>query len=639
MRRAGLIGALLVLVVLFFAVNILSGLLLQGARLDVTQGRVFTLTDGSRNIAKLSEEPVNLTLYYSAKLAQGQPQIQSYAQRVRELLGEYARISGGTIKVRFVDPEPSSEQEDEAQSMGVTPVPVTQSENLYFGLVGTNTVEGREVIPFLDPSKERLLEYDVSRLLYSLAKPKKKIVGLISSISINGGFSFNPQTRQPTQTPAWQIIEQLRTQFEVRPLTGTVAEIPSDVDVLMIVHPKALDESTLFAIDQYILKGGRAIAFVDPFCESDEAGAQDPTQRASNFDRLLDAWGVEVPHGSIAADKDLAKMVLMGSQQRPDRVTYVGWIGIKGDGLAKDDPTTAQIGVLNFATAGFIRAKAAPAGADGAAPPETPHAVITPLASTTKTAWQMPVAEVLFQPDPRQMLEHYQPGAQALVVAARLTGDVPTAFPQGVPPIDSNTPAKPPGALKSEKGINVILVADVDMLSDTQWVRVQNFFGQQMAQKIADNGDFVINAVDNLSGSSDLIAVRARRGEARPFDLVEKMQRQAEERYAAEQKLLSIKLQETQTKLGELQAKRGADQNSFVLTAEQQAEVDRFRKEMLDTRKQLRAVKLSLNKDIETLGTKLKFINIGLIPLLVALGAVGLGALRASRRRRSTKPV
>lgn len=640
MRRAGLIGALLILIVLFFAVNMLASLTLPGARLDVTQGRVYTLTQGSRNIAKNfdKDEPVTLTLYYSSRLAQGNPDVQSHATRVRELLNEYARMSGGKIKVKFVDPEPSSEQEDVAQGLGVTPIPMSQSESMYFGLVGTNSTDTKEVIPFLDPRKDRFLEYDVSRLLYSLANPKKKVVGLISSLGINGGFSFNQQTRQPTRTPAWQIAEQIKGQFELRPLSGTQEAIPADVDVLMVVHPKALDDTTLFAIDQYILKGGRAMLFVDPFCESDEAAGQDPTARTSNLDKLFDAWGVEVPHGKIAADKEYAKQVMMGSQARPERVTYVGWIGIKPGSLTRDDPTTGQLTMVNFASSGLIKLKDVPPPAAGATPPAAKaHATINPLIQTSATAWIMPVEEILFQADPRQILEHYVAGKEALTLAARLTGEVESAFPNGVTSTDAAKPGKPAGVLKSEKPLNVIVVADVDMLSDNQWVRVQNFFGQSMTQKLADNGDFVVNALDNLSGSSDLITVRARRGEARPFDLVDKMQRNAEERYASEQKALSTKLQETQTKLGELQAKKGQDQNSFVLSAEQQAEVEKFRTEMLSTRKQLRNVQLNLRKDIETLGTKLKFINIGLIPLLVALGALGLGALRASRRRRTVK--
>ena len=635
MRRAGLIGAILLLVVLFFAVNMLAGVGLRGVRYDATQGSLFTLTSGSRSIARSFDEPVTLTLYYSAKLAQGRPDIQSYALRVTELLEEFARLSGGKIKIVRIDPQPSSEEEDEAVAQGITNIPVSPTDFLYFGLVGTNSVDTREVIPFLDPSRERFLEYDIARLLYSLNNPKKKVVGLISSMQLAGGFTINPQTRQPMQTPAWQVAQQIRATFELRPLGGSLTAIPADVDVLMIAHPKNLTDETLFAIDQFVLKGGRVLAFIDPFCENDEQAGQDPTQRFSQFTKLLDAWGVDVVRGKIAADKQLAKQVVIGSQQRPERVMYVGWIGLGKDQLSKDDPITGQLNLLNVATAGHIRAKEAPPAPQGEHPTRF-KAAIAPLATTTATAWEMPIEEVLFQPDPRAMLERYQAGTQPLTIAARLSGEVQSAFPDGIPSTDPAKPAVPAGLKQSEGSINVILVADSDMLADMQWVRVQNFFGQQIGQAFANNGDFVINALDNLSGSRDLMAVRARQERTREFELVDKMRREAEDRFAVKQKELQLKVQDTQTRLMELQAKRGSDEGSFVLSPEQQAELDKLRAEFTDSRKELRAVRRNLTQDIETLGTKLKFINIALVPALVTLGAVGLGALRASRRRRAS---
>jgi ABC-type uncharacterized transport system involved in gliding motility auxiliary subunit len=246
----------------------------------------------------------------------------------------------------------------------------------------------------------------------------------------------------------------------------------------------------------------------------------------------------------------------------------------------------------------------------------------------------MPVMELLSPtgPDPRGMLEHYQAGTAPLVVAARLSGEVETAFPAGVPSTDAAKPAVPAGVQKGS--INVVLVADADMLSDNQWIRLQTLFTQTIGQKIADNGDFVANALENLSGSSDLIGVRARPNEQRPFDLVQQMQKQAEERYAAEQKLLNEKVQQTQRDLQVLQAQRGADDKSMVLTPDQQKKLDELRVELAGTRKQLRAVKHDLSRDIEALGMKLRVINIALIPALVTLGAVGLAGMRAARRRR-----
>jgi ABC-type uncharacterized transport system involved in gliding motility auxiliary subunit len=639
-RRVGLIGGVLVLIVLFFAINMLVGSGLRGSRLDLTEGRVFTLTQGSKNIAKSFDEPIKLQLYFSAKLAQGRPDLQTYFQRVRETLEEYVRMSNHKITLEIVDPEPFSEAEDTAVAAGLQGLPVTQQESIYLGLVGTNSVDTQEVIPFLHPAKERFLEYDISRLLYSLGHPKRNVIGLISSLPIQGGFTFDQRTRQPSRTPAWQVIEEARKQFEVKNLGAQIKVVPEEVDVLMLVHPQKLDDATLYAIDQFVMRGGRLMAFVDPLCEAQEQQQGQPSDRASHLEKLLDAWGVEVVPGKLAADKSLALEVNMGPQGgRSDLVQFVVWLGLKKDQMAKDDPITGQLSNINIGTGGSIRVKQPPAPAAGQAPPPAPaHAEISPLLKTTDKAMEMPAEVMAFQPDPKTMLKLFTPGTEALVLAARLSGEVPSAFPNGAPPPD-NTPVTnppPPALTKSNGSINVILVADADMLSDGLWVRQQNFFGQTLSQKLADNGDFVLAALDNLCGSTDLMSVRARKGEQRPFERVDKMRRSAQDEYRAQQDELEKKLQETEHNLQTLQAKKGEDKQ-FVLSAEQQKELEKFRAEYASTNKQLRAVKLNLNKDIETLGTRLKFINIGLIPLLVSVGAVGLGAFRAARRRRTPK--
>jgi ABC-type uncharacterized transport system involved in gliding motility auxiliary subunit len=567
-----------------------------------------------------------------------------YAQHVRELLEEYARISAGKIKLEVVDPEPFSDAEDKAVAAGVQGVPMNaQGENLYFGLVGTNAVDTKEVIPFFDQRKERFLEYDVSRLLYSLAHPKKKVIGLVSSLQIQGGFTFDPRTRQPQRTPAWQVIDQIRGLFDIKPIPAQFTTIPAEVDVLMLVHPKKLSDEALYAIDQFVMRGGRMMAFVDPLCEMDESQQQGqptpPAERASDLSKLLDGWGVEVVPGKLAADKTLGLEVQAGTQ-RPELVQFVVWLGLKKDQFNKEDPVSGQLSTMNFGTAGIIQEKSAPAAAAETTPPPAGlHATITPLVHTTATAMEMPAEIMGMKTDPKNMLSMYVPGTKELVLAARLGGEVNSAFPNGAPQSAAGAmpPAPPatPSLAKSEGPINVILVADADMLADRLWVQQQNFFGQTMTHKFADNGDFVLSALDNLSGSTDLISVRARKEEARPFTLVDQMHKKAQDRYHLEEDALEKSLTETEQKLADLQTKK--EGNALVLSPEQKAEIEKFKGEYASTHKQLRTVRLNLNKDIETLGTKLKFINIGLIPALVSLGAVGLGALRASRRRRASK--
>ncbi|MBL8999964.1 MAG: Gldg family protein [Phycisphaerae bacterium] len=647
MNRTTLFGTILVLIVLFIAMNMLAGFGLRGARIDATQGGLYTLTQGSRNIAKSPDEPVNLTFYYSAKLAQGRGQVPTYAQRVRETLEEYTRASGGKIKLTVIDPEPFSEAEDKAVAAGVAGIPVSASgENLYFGLVGTNSSDGKEVIPFFDLQKEKFLEYDLSKLIYSLANPKKKVVGLISSMPIEGGWAMDPMTRQPRQNQPWYVANEIRNTFELRNLGKEIGTVPDDVSVLMVVHPKDLSERTLYAIDQFVMNGGKAMLFVDPNCDSDRESnpqmQQMPGSKSSNLTKLLAAWGVEVLPDKFAADFNNALRV--NTQQRGEVVPYLAYMKADGEQLAKDDPVTGQVRTVNFATPGIIKSRpvsdSPPAKEGEPAPTPGLAATIVPLVRTSDRAMAMPTATIAFQADPKQLLKEYQPGSESLTLAARLGGRVKSSFPGGPPAAEGETPedadkAKAAHLTESKEPINVILIADVDFLADQMWVRLQNFFGQQLAQKLADNGDLVMTALDNLSGSTDLISVRAREVSARPFSRVERMQKDADQKYLQEQQALERKVEETQQKISQLQAdKKGED--AFVLTPEQQAEIEKLRKEYADTRKQLRDVKSSLRKDIEGLGTKLKFINIGLLPGLVALGAMSLGAYRVSRRR--TKP-
>ena len=634
-RRLGLLGAVALVAVLFLAVNMLAGATLRSLRFDATQGRAFTLTTGSRAIARAPDEPVRLTFYYSAKLAAGRPTFQRYAQRVRELLEEYARVSGGKVRLEVVDPEPFSEQEDRAVAAGVQGIPTgVPGENVYFGLAGTNSVDGREVIPVFDPSKERFLEYDVTRLLYALANPVKRVVGLMTGLPMEGGFSMDPRTGQPAQTPPWRMVEELRAVFEVRSVATDAAAIPPEIGVLILAHPKGLSDATLYAIDQFVMRGGRLLAFVDPLCENDPA-APTPADRASDLSRLLGAWGVEVAPGTLAADGTYAMRVMTGTRERPEAVPYVVWLAVPKDGLSADDAVTGGLGQVNLATAGVIGPKAAAEGATPVASPVT----ITPIITTSDKAARMATDLLGFPPDPKKLLLAHAPGSERLTLAARLTGAVASAFPDGAPtPADAATPAAgaPPTAThlaRSEGPINIVLVADADLLSDDLWVREENLFGQfTAARRLADNADLVVGAADQLGGSDDLLSVRARGASARPFDVVEGMRRRAEARYLAEQTMLEEQLALTQRKIAELEQAKGGEGGALMLTPEQEAEIERFRAEQVQTRAKLREVRLGLRRDIERLGDQLTFLNVAAVPLLVAVGAAGLGWYRASRR-------
>lgn len=628
-------AAIPIAIVLFFAVNILASASLRSARLDLTEGRIYTLSEGSKRIARNLDEPVKLTLFYSQRAGNTNPRIASHAARVRDLLQEYVRASRGKITLEIIDPQPFTEEEDRAMQAGIVGMPISRSEgNLYFGLVGTGPTDEREVLRFLDPGAEQFLEYEISRMIHTLSTPKRKTVGILSTLPISGGFSF--AGGQPRQTPPWQIHAQLSMLFDIKDLDRNVAEIPSDIDVLVVIHPKELSEATQYAIDQYVLSGGHALIFVDPHCEVDTPmDAQNQLQamlapRASGLPRLFDAWGVELIADRVAADLTHAQTVASGGQ-RSEPVRYVVWMLLPSETMDTDDPVVGQISRISLATPGALQPK--------------PGATTTfsPLFSTSRTSMLIPTERVRF-PDPRELLSTFVSRDEPLTIAARIAGPAKTAFPDGAPQppisLDETPPTGFTGQHRSEStgSINVIIVADVDMLFDAVWLREQRLGNILLGYtKLADNGDFAIGAVDHLAGSSDLISIRARAKYARPFDRVVKIRDEAEVRYLAEQKALESKAAEAERRIAELQRERPGS-GDLILSPEQQAELERFNQVLLDTRKELRRLQRTMRRDIEGLGLTLKFVNIGLIPLVVTLAAVTLGVYRVQRRRSRPAP-
>lgn len=645
MKRFGAIAALVLILGIFFGVNILAGTGLRPVQVDLTQDKLYTLSEGSKKIAKELKGPIKLTLYYTAEASDGLPQIKAYETRVREMLEEYARASGGKITLEVVDPEPFTDAEDKAVQAGLTSVPVggPGAASLYFGLVATNDTDGQEVIPFFDPQGEQFLEYDVSRKIFALTDVKKHTIGLISRLPLQGGYEMDPRTQQPTPTKTWNILSLVQEFFDVKQLGPEITEIPAGTDALMVVHPKELPKSVLFAIDQYVLGGGRALVFVDPYSEADTPPPemmQNQMQalmapRGSDMPELLASWGLKLDQEKFAADLDKGMSVVVGRGQEP--VTFVAWMGLDKDCIDPTDAVTGQLATVTMGTSGVLTK------VDGTS------MTVTPLITTTEQAEEMGLEKIRFRPDPKELLSSFVSGGKKLMLAARVSGTAKTAFPGGRPapeptPDGKEPPAPPanaPSPLTESKGsIDVIVVADTDMLSDRFWTDEQRIGPVSLGvRKTADNGDFVVQALDNLSGSKDLVGMRARGKFSRPFVLVEKIQKAAEVKYQSEQAALEAKLQETQSRIDELQKQRpGAESGGgMILTAEQQAEVEKFRKEWADTRKELRALKANMRKDIEGLGTRLKWANIGLVPAVVTLAALTLGAYRTGRRGRGVK--
>jgi ABC-type uncharacterized transport system involved in gliding motility auxiliary subunit len=476
-------------------------------------------------------------------------------------------------------------------------------------------VGDQQVIPFLDPGKEQFLEYDLAKLVYSLAKPKKPVIGLLSGLPMMAGF--DPMTQQMREP--WAIAEQLQQLFELRVVGDDQARIDDEVQVLLVVHPKELTDAALYAIDQFVLRGGRAFVFVDPFAEIDPGNPMEPpgpgASKASDLGRLLDAWGVTVDPEKFVAD-DRYALTVGGLTARP--VRHLGIIGVDRSAMDQDDVVTGGLGVVNLAFAGHI------ARQDGAT------VEVTPLIRSSESAALIPTGRLAFLQDPSLLRDDFAPTGERYTIAARLTGKVRTAFPDG-PPAGAGGGAA--HLTESAQPVNILLVADADVVADRLWVQSQNFLGQRISQAFANNGDLVINGVDNLLGSSDLISIRSRATFSRPFDKVLDLRRAAEARLVQSEEALQQELRDTEARLTELQAARqdGAT-GSLLLSPEQQQEIDRFQARRLDIRKELRQVQRSLDQDIERLGNLLKAINIAGIPLLISLLSVGL---YLGRRRRS----
>lgn len=627
--------------VLFVALNMAASRTLSGARIDATQARLYTLTEGSRNIARSLQEPITLRFFFSSSLARGKPVYQTHAQRVRETLTEYARLSRGNIRIEFIDPRPFTEDEDRAQAAGLSGLPVGPSgEVMYMGLVGTNSLDATEIIQFFDPERENFLEYDISRIIGNLARPAKKTIGLLSSLPIQGGFSIDPSTRQPRQQQPWVIANEIGALFTFETLQPSITAIPDTVDVLMVVHPRNLPDAALYAIDQFALRGGKILAFVDPFCEAEAAsgGFVPPAQRASTLGPLLEAWGVAFDPSFVVADAELALRVRTpGPNNREEIQPFVVWLSLTDKQIARDDPATGRLSRITLAGAGALSRRTAK---DGAPSPAVPTANFTPLFTSAPKSMALPTDRMGPVPDPKTLLAAYAADDVQRTLAARITGRCRSAFPDGPPKTGAPGDGSAPTHLaESAAPLNVVLIADADMLYDSFWVERSMLFGTvQALRKLADNGDFVVNALDNLSGSSDLISIRARRTASRPFDVVEKMRRDAESRFLAEQTLLERELQDAESRIADLRSANPVDgRNGLVLTPEVRKEIETFQKRAADARKRLREIQAGLRSDIEALGRQLKLINIALVPGLVAFGALCLAAVRAIGRRRTLK--
>jgi len=619
-RSSVISGTGLVLAIcLFIATIVLANTVLTTWRIDLTQNKLFTLSKGTINILNNLEEPVQLDFYFSQKAMNDFPLLANYGIRVRDMLEELTTHAHGKLILNIIEPETFSEAEDQAVASGLRTVSVSaNSDRVYFGLVGTNSTDDEKVIPFFQTNRESALEYDLTKLIYNLAYPDKRIVGVYSQLPIIG--------KKGDQTaPTWTIVNALKEFFEIIDLNQNIDALNQKIDVLMLVHPKKLNTETLYAIDQYLLKGGKAIIFLDPLAEQDrtEPDAASPNVMPilySYLDEILEKWGLKISKEKIVADINAAMRVQASGPRGPQEIDYLPWLRLTDKNFNPDDFSTSELNILHMGTVGAI---------ENINENEI-KVEITPLIQTSKQSTKLERDLILFQRDPTVILNNFKSDEKNHLIAARIRGKVQTAFPDGLL-VDKNDEELMDDGFINEGNINVILVSDTDILADHFWIRKQDMLGVSVPQPIANNGDFVINSIENLSGSTDLINLRGRGKYSRPFERVEAIRKEAEAEFREREKELQVALQETENEIRKLQQEQG-NEKSYLLNNKLTAEIEKFRNERLATRKELRSVQHDLRKNIEKLGSQLRFINIGLIPLLITLLALIIGIYRANKR-------
>jgi len=613
-------------------INMFADSRLANRQIDLTRGQLFTLSSGTRQVLTGLKEPMTLRLFYSRRLGAAIPVYGTYADRVKEMLQGFASVSGGKVKLEFYDPEPFSDTEDRAMALGMQGVPVDQTGGqVYFGISGANLEDDERTIPFLQPERERFLEYDLTKLVFDLSNPKRTVIGVMSSLPLDG----DPRTMMMSrgQGPGGQpyaVSMLLRQTNTVKSVPVDAQVIDPDIQVLLVASARNLTDQTLYAIDQFVMRGGRLMAMVDPWSEATAATPSEtgmpPTDTHSDLKKLFDAWGIVFDPTKVVGDLTGAWRVRAGQNERVSAVNYVPWFNIR-DGINKEDPATADLQMVTVAAAGAI------GKAEGAA------IEFTPLLTSSDRTGLIGVDQVKM-PEPAKVLADFKPDGMKRVIAARVRGMLKSAF-TGPPALekDQKRPDNfPEFKAQTVTPANLVIVGDADLLADRYWVRVSDFFGQPTATPFADNGPFVANLLGTLAGGDALIGLRSRGDTNRPFTLVSSMQSEAEARYRQTEQALQKHLEDVEKDLRTLrQGESGADKPKAeaVITPEQRAAIDALRKDIVDTRQNLRAVQLELNRDIARLETGLRVFNIVLVPAGLTVLAIVLGLIRRRQRARA----
>jgi ABC-type uncharacterized transport system involved in gliding motility auxiliary subunit len=599
--------------IIFGCINIASSELFRSARIDLTQQHLFSLSQGTRTMIGDLNEPVRFRFFMSSGLTKEAPQLAAFAGRVRSMLDAYVAGSKGKIVLETIDAKPYSEDEDRAVAFGISPIRSSTGDRLFFGLAATNSTDGKSVIGSFSPEREAFLEYDLTRLVAELGKRGKPVVAVLDGLGMNG----NPQLGLREA----QVLTQMKQFFDVKPLEGEIQELPDNTRVVMVVHPQNLTDKTLYTLDQWAVGGGAMLVFVDPNAENQIGPrGQPPADTSSDLPKLFKAWGVVYDVKKAVADPAYALQTERTIDGRPVTMLNLPWLALRNEALRKDDAILAQLAAIVITTSGSFETNK-----EGMS--------IRPLMTGSAEAGTLPAADVKERTaDMRKLATQIEKGKAPPVIAGRLTGTLESAFT-----------AKPEGSTRKEEHIakatkpaNVILVGDADMVMDRNWVQRRNLLGTEVAQAFANNGDFVVNAIEQMAGGAALADLRGRGVSWRPFERIQTMEAEANARYSSKEQQLQARMKDAEQKLQDL-GRGGKEGSNEVLTPQQIETIEKFKTELLATREELRATQFALRNDVDTLKSRLTALNVAGIPIFAGLIALFFAMRRTRRDPPSTK--
>ena len=618
----------LLAIISFFSFNVLNKNFFKNLRFDLTEFNIYTLSDGTKSILQSINEPLNFKLFYTKQIGDINPVYQNYYDRVKEILGQYVLLSNNKIKLKIFNPKPFSNEEDKAVEYGLQGVEIIAGVYGYFGLIATNSTDDEEKIIFFQPDRTPFLEYDLSKIVTNLANPNRRIVGLYTDLPMFGTFNPLAKTRDAAEAPPWAVYNQMKEFFEVKRIHEKTRFIPDDLKLLMLVHPKKIPDRLIYMIDQFVLRGGKLLVFIDPNSETESFSPNTSQVKEgdnnSDLKELLDKWGVELVENKVVGDLLSARRVQIGASDQPSVTDYIAWLDIKKDHMDDTHQATSKVQRLTFATSGFLKNNE-----------KNNNISFRRLVWSTTQSMQIDVADVKFTPNPTNLLRNFVPSNEELTLVAEIKGSFLTNFPDG-PPVTNRKDDfdKNKHINESIKPTTLVILADTDMLYDKYWLKYEQS-GEVIP--IANNADFTVNLLEYLNGTEDLIGLRGKGVSSLPFVKVEKIQKEAEQKFRSKEQELLEKLNNYQSKLENIQKGSVEDGGKTLLTEKETLEIDKFREEMIFVRSELRKVQNALRKDIEKLDSILKFFNIFFVPILLIIISLVLGFI--GRRKRYQKHI